>query len=52
MFSVNPCYDLQPAGEECEALWDEKNYEKPLINMDQDREALYRHAAVSEWASP
>ncbi|MBU9744210.1 aldo/keto reductase [Lachnospiraceae bacterium ASD3451] len=41
MFSVNPCYDLQPAGEECEALWDEKNYEKPLINMDQDREALY-----------
>lgn len=41
MFSVNPCYDLQPAGEDCEALWDEKNYEKPLLNMDPDREALY-----------
>lgn len=41
MFSVNPCYDLQPASEDCEALWDEKNYEQPLINMDPDREALY-----------
>lgn len=41
MFSVNPCYDLQPAGEDCFALWDEKNYEKPLLNMDGDRQALY-----------
>lgn len=41
MFSVNPCYDLQPAGEDCESLWDEKNYEKHLLNMDPDREALY-----------
>lgn len=41
MFSVNPCYDLQPAGEDCFALWDEKNYEQPLLNMDPDREALY-----------
>lgn len=41
MFSVNPCYDLQPAGEDCYALWDGKNYEKPLLNMDPDREKLY-----------
>lgn len=41
MFSINPCYDLQPAGEDCYALWDEKNYEKQLINIDKDREALY-----------
>ena len=26
MFSVNPCYDLQPAGENCEALWAEESY--------------------------
>ena len=27
MFSVNPCYDLLPASEDVESLWDEKNYE-------------------------
>lgn len=26
MFSINPCYDLQPANEDVEALWDEKSY--------------------------
>lgn len=41
MFSVNPCYDMLPAGEDVDELWDEKNYAKPLINMDPDREALY-----------
>lgn len=41
MFSVNPCYDLQPASEDVEELWAEKNYEKPLINMDPERQALY-----------
>lgn len=41
MFSVNPCYDLLPANEDVESLWDEKNYEKPLVNMDPDRQALY-----------
>lgn len=41
MFSINPCYDMQPAGEDVEALWDEKNYAHPLLNMDPDREALY-----------
>lgn len=41
MFSVNPCYDLQPAGEDVEELWNEKNYEKPLVNMNPERQALY-----------
>ena len=34
MFSVNPCYDLLPGTEDCDDLWDDKNYEKPLVNMD------------------
>lgn len=41
MFSVNPCYDLQPADEDCYALWDGKNYDRQLVNMDPEREALY-----------
>lgn len=41
MFSVNPCYDLLPANENVESLWDEKNYEKPLVNMDPQRQELY-----------
>lgn len=41
MFSVNPCYDLQPAGEDVEELWAEKNYKRPLVNMDPERQALY-----------
>lgn len=41
LFSVNPCYDLQPGTEDCYALWDPKNYDKRLINMDPDRERFY-----------
>lgn len=41
MFSVNPCYDLQPASEDVEELWAEKNYERPLVNMDPERQELY-----------
>lgn len=41
MFSVNPCYDLLPANEDVESLWDERNYEKPLVNMDPKRQELY-----------
>jgi hypothetical protein len=43
MFSVNPCYDLQPAGEDVEQLWAESAYEKPLVNMDPQRQALYEN---------
>lgn len=41
MFSVNPCYDLQPAGEDVEELWKEDNYKTPLVNMDSQRQELY-----------
>lgn len=41
MFSVNPCYDLQPGGEDLEELWAPKNYAAPLLNMDPERQALY-----------
>ena len=41
MFSVNPCYDLQPASEDCNDLWDDKNYQSLHSNMDPDREGLY-----------
>ena len=41
MFSVNPCYDLQPAGEKVEDLWAPERYADPLLNMDSQREKLY-----------
>ena len=41
MFSVNPCYDLQPASEDVEELWAAKNYAETLTNMDPERQRLY-----------
>lgn len=41
MFSVNPCYDLQPANEDVEEIWADKNYAGQLTNMDPDRQRLY-----------
>ena len=41
MFSVNPCYDLQPASEDVEELWAEKSYDHHLVNMDPERQELY-----------
>lgn len=41
MFSINPCYDLQPGNEDLELLWAEESYAKPLVNMDPERQALY-----------
>jgi predicted aldo/keto reductase-like oxidoreductase len=41
MFSVNPCYDLQPANEDVEELWAAKNYSGTLTNMDPERQRLY-----------
>lgn len=41
MFSVNPCYDLQPASENVEDLWADKSYASELVNMDPARERLY-----------
>ena len=41
MFSINPCYDLLPPSEDVETLWAEDSYEKPLFNIDPQREKLY-----------
>lgn len=41
MFSVNPCYDLQPASEDVEDLWKDENYAAPLVNMNEERQNLY-----------
>lgn len=41
MFSVNPCYDLQPANEDVEELWKDENYASKLVNMDPERQRLY-----------
>ena len=35
LFSVNPCYDLQPSYENVEQVWDLESYEKELTNMEQ-----------------
>lgn len=41
MFSINPCYDLQPASENVDDLWADENYERSLHNIDPERERLY-----------
>lgn len=41
MFSVNPCYDLQPASEDVEDLWADETYSNTYTNLDPDRERLY-----------
>lgn len=43
LFSINPCYDMQPATENVEDLWDDDNYVNPLTNIDPDRDALYKY---------
>jgi len=41
MFSINPCYDLQPASEDVDSLWADESYADALHNIDPDRESLY-----------
>lgn len=41
MFSVNAAYDMQPASEDCNDLWDPKNYQDGRIGVDPERKALY-----------
>lgn len=45
MFSINPCYDLQPANDNVDALWAEESYATTLRNIDPDRERLYEYCA-------
>lgn len=41
MFSVNAAYDMQPATENVEVLFEPKNYAGGLTNMNSDRKELY-----------
>ncbi len=41
LFSINPCYDLQPADEDVEQLWNRDKYRGNLVNMDPERQELY-----------
>ena len=41
MFSINPCYDLQPPTENVDDLWADENYSRFLQNIDSLRERLY-----------
>ncbi|WP_105203595.1 aldo/keto reductase [Neobittarella massiliensis] len=45
MFSINPCYDLQPPSEHCEDLWADESYAGQLTNMDPLRQQLYELCA-------
>ncbi len=45
MFSVNPCYDLQPPDEDIEKLWADDTYTKSYRNFNPEREALYELCA-------
>ena len=45
MFSVNPCYDMQPPDEDVEKLWADEVYEKTYRNFNPEREALYELCA-------
>ncbi|MDO5115254.1 MAG: aldo/keto reductase [Synergistaceae bacterium] len=47
MFSVNPCYDLQPGDEDCEKLWSEESYSGLLVNMDAERRELYEYCQAN-----
>ena len=52
MFSVNPAYDLQPAGENCEALWAEGKLCGHAGEYGPQRgSACTRPASARVWAS-
>lgn len=50
LFSINPCYDMLPPSEDVEDLWADKNYEKPLTNIDPIRQELYEYCEKEEIA--
>lgn len=45
LFSINPCYDMFPGSENVDDLWADENYEKPLTNIDPERQELYELCA-------
>lgn len=51
MFSVNPCYDLQPAGDDVEALWAEESYAGALRTSPPTANGSTNCAKGRAWAS-
>lgn len=47
LFAVNPCYDLQPPGEDVEQLWNREKYGGNMLNMDPARAALYEECEAA-----
>lgn len=45
MFSINPCYDMQPPSDNLELLWAEESYARALQNIAPEREQLYELCA-------
>ncbi len=43
LFSINPCYDMLPPSDNVEDLWDDENYQQPLVNIDPIRQELYHY---------
>ena len=41
MFSINPCYDLQPPSENVDDLWADESYAHSLENIDPEREEAF-----------
>lgn len=41
MFSVNAAYDMQPASEDCNQLFDPSSYQNGFVGMNPDRKSLY-----------
>lgn len=41
LFSINPCYDMQPACEDVEQLWADESYDHTLHNQDSERKIFY-----------
>lgn len=50
LFSINPCYDMLPPSEDVDDLWNDDNYEHPLVNIDPTRQELYELCQSQEVA--
>ena len=50
MFSVNAAYDMQPASEDCNDLFDPANYQNGFEGINSDRKALYELCAREDVA--
>lgn len=48
LFSINPCYDMLPANEDVDVLFEKESYENPLTNIDLDRQKLYEYCEAHD----